>query len=581
MTTGSGRNRKTTKVCTDSVSTYAQIGGTSYAQGPANQYSRLDKVDGNGVSSGSALRWDKNGNLTEDAAFAYRYDWQNRLALVTKKIKVPAPRRGDRDDGRFSEFVIASPEGARQSMPSGDSDESSVSEDDDSIIAEPVFPPYAERPLVSYRYDALGRRVQTRTSPKFQLADGTQTGAWIPGAANANQTLAQAPSLTGGTLTFTVFAGQNDVAKLDSKSRPTKEYAYAAPFSYDAPVAAFTGKITAVPVYNAAGKRTGTKDVTAWGTMWYHLDRLGSVIAISDASGSVLEQYRYDPFGKPYALAALSATNPILVWKAFGSSKFGNAKLYTGRDWDASMKAYWYRARTFSPSLGRFLQRDPLGYADGTNPYAYVGNGPWGAIDPNGKEKLLIRAHEATMQVVDYFNVAGRNVEYNYNLMGVLGSAVYINKHTATDPTYNLKNNELLIKRSIQDESGNYSKYIYIGETKVHLATLGNMLFGYNVQKGHLSYDLATSIAYLINLDKEARRSDSFFTDNPIINNYFNEREDNQAYAIGYSLAEQTKTGELTASMLEQAVINANTLQDKARNMPFMGEYFEDGAYFY
>ena len=58
---------------------------------------------------------------------------------------------------------------------------------------------------------------------------------------------------------------------------------------------------------------------------------------------------------------------------------------------DASGGFYYYRARFYDPSLGRFIQRDPLGFADGFNYYAYVGNNPLSFSDPFGTKKLILR----------------------------------------------------------------------------------------------------------------------------------------------------------------------------------------------
>jgi RHS repeat-associated protein len=62
----------------------------------------------------------------------------------------------------------------------------------------------------------------------------------------------------------------------------------------------------------------------------------------------------------------------------------GNRWLFTGRESDFETGLYHFRARAYSPRLGRFLQRDPFGQLPDANVYRYVGNHPLDRVDPFG-----------------------------------------------------------------------------------------------------------------------------------------------------------------------------------------------------
>ena len=94
-------------------------------------------------------------------------------------------------------------------------------------------------------------------------------------------------------------------------------------------------------------------------------DERGSIISVTDSAGALLGINRYDEFGQP------QSTN----LGAFG---------YTGQAWLPSMGMWYYKAREMDPELGRFLQPDPIGYADSPNPYQYVLNDPINFSDPLG-----------------------------------------------------------------------------------------------------------------------------------------------------------------------------------------------------
>lgn len=96
-------------------------------------------------------------------------------------------------------------------------------------------------------------------------------------------------------------------------------------------------------------------------------DALGSVLALSNASGALATEYTYAPYGETQVTGAAN----------------GNTLQYTGRENDGT-GLYYYRARYYAPSMGRFITEDPIGLAAGPNTYVYVLNNPLRYIDPTG-----------------------------------------------------------------------------------------------------------------------------------------------------------------------------------------------------
>jgi RHS repeat-associated protein len=83
--------------------------------------------------------------------------------------------------------------------------------------------------------------------------------------------------------------------------------------------------------------------------------------------------------------AAFAADLASHVGERFDAREtLGNLPLYAGAWWDAWLEVYHVRHRVLDPKEGRWLQRDPIGYAGGSNLYAYVGNQPGRYVDPLG-----------------------------------------------------------------------------------------------------------------------------------------------------------------------------------------------------
>ena len=171
---------------------------------------------------------------------------------------------------------------------------------------------------VTYQYDALGRRI----------------------AKDVN-----------GTVTQFVSSGQDLIEERDASNAVTAKYIYAG--GIDNPVKVIKGS----------------------NTYYFKQDALGSVTALTDGTGTIVETYTYDAFGKP-KIKDGSGTTLTTPTQPF---------LFTRREFDAETGLYHYRSRAYSPELGRFIQPDSIGFGGrDANFYRYAWNSPMMNVNPSG-----------------------------------------------------------------------------------------------------------------------------------------------------------------------------------------------------
>lgn len=205
---------------------------------------------------------------------------------------------------------------------------------------------YTQSGPVSLFYDTRGN-LTTSGADSFQYNHlNALVSATVGGATSTLEydALGNLERVAGAGTTRFLYDGSDLIAEYDANGNVLRRYVHG--LGDDEPLVWYEG--------------AGTAD-----RRWLIADEAGSIVAVTDAAGAKLGINSYDPFGLP---------DPDNI----GRFQF------SGQAWMPELGLYYFKARFYSAALGRFLQPDPLGYVDGLNLYAYVGNDPLNDWDPTG-----------------------------------------------------------------------------------------------------------------------------------------------------------------------------------------------------
>jgi RHS repeat-associated protein len=207
---------------------------------------------------------------------------------------------------------------------------------------------YGAAGTTSFGYDARGNLTTSGASTYAYSAENLLISA--PGATLTYDPLGRLYQITtGSTTTRFQYIGNQIAAEYDGSNNRLRRYVPGA--STDEPSFAYEGSGLTVPT-------------------WFHTDERGSVIATSDSNGLRVSSNSYDEYGIPSGSTV---------------GRFG----YTGQAYLPEIGMSYYKARMYSPTLGRFMQTDPIGYGDGLNWYNYVGSDPVNGSDPMGLKCMV------------------------------------------------------------------------------------------------------------------------------------------------------------------------------------------------
>lgn len=361
------------------------------------------------LGSTKTRTYDADGNVVArknraNQTINYAYDTLNRLITKTPPSPAPVVSYGYDLAGRRTSLSDTSAAIAAAVPPSGISVQYGTSTAYDALNrsisvtwnpAPTAAAPTASSVTFGHSYNKANQRIGQSVSDNSWLNYPAATPSTVSYTANAlNQYTAVGavtPSYDGngnlasdGTFTY----GYDARSRLTSASGAGNIATYA----YDAQgrrkTKAVNG-VTTVFVTDAANREVLEYDGSSGAILRWYAYGLGSNDVLNQTNIAAVTRTALVPDIQASIVASLDSATATLTkagYSPYGESANAPASFgYTGGRIDPETNGlYYYRARHYSPTLGRFLQVDPIGYSGGINLYAYVNNDPLNLLDPFG-----------------------------------------------------------------------------------------------------------------------------------------------------------------------------------------------------
>jgi RHS repeat-associated protein len=355
----------------------------TYPDGAYIQYTydgldRLQNVLPNGSTTVAAYSYDGGGRLQQISRGAgvawttYGYDPISRLSSLEHTFSSPADdvsySLGYNPDDQITSYTISN-------------DEYDILATGSESYASNGLNEYSTVGGSSFSYDGRGNLTGDASATYAYDVENHLTGSGLHNATLVYDPLGRLyeVSSTLGTTTF-LYDGDRITAEYNGSGTLTNRYVYGV--DGDDPIVWYQGSSVITPQYLFA-------------------DHEGSISAVTNSGGDVFANDQYDTYGQ------------------VGTSSQNQGRFrFTGQAYIPDVGLYYYKARMYNPSLGRFMQTDPIEYKDDLDLYAYVGNDPMDRTDPTGDDAACVYAGDCQT----FLNI--NNVPGNLKTTGEIAGAV-------------------------------------------------------------------------------------------------------------------------------------------------------------